>query len=122
MAALAFTLTPAHEASAPPAERDAVRLLVARRDRGALVHDTFRGLPAHLRAGDLLVVNTSATIPAALSATRADGTALELHLSTPLPGPEPPGAARPRWVVELRRTGARFRGASAGERLSLIHI
>ena len=96
-----------------------MRLLVARRDRGPLVHDTFRGLPAHLRAGDLLVVNTSATIPAALSATRADGTALDLHLSTPLPGPEPHGAARPRWVVELRRAGARFRGASAGERLAL---
>ncbi|HYH90771.1 MAG TPA: S-adenosylmethionine:tRNA ribosyltransferase-isomerase [Solirubrobacteraceae bacterium] len=119
MAALAFTLTPAHEASAPPAERDEVRLLVARRDRGALVHDTFRGLPAHLRAGDLLVVNTSATIPAALPATRADGTPLDLHLSTPLPGPEPVRSARPRWVVELRRAGARFRGASAGERLVL---
>ena len=79
MSALAFTLTPAHEASAPPAERDEVRLLVAQRGR-ALVHDMFRGLPDHLRAGDLLVVNTSATIPAALSAGDVD-----VHLSTPLP-------------------------------------
>ena len=39
----------------------------------------------HLRAGDLLVVNASATIPAALPARRADGTALDLHLSTPDP-------------------------------------
>ena len=113
MSALAFTLTPAHEASAPPAERDEVRLLVARPER-ALLHDTFRGLPVHLRAGDLLVVNASATIPAALPATRRDGTALDLHLSTPMPGPR-----SDRWVVELRRVGARFRGASAGERLSL---
>ena len=115
MSALAFTLTPAHEASAPPAERDEVRLLVAQPGR-ALVHDMFRGLPAHLRAGDLLVVNTSATIPAALPATRPDGTAVDLHLSTPMPGAEGSGA---RWVVELRRAGARYRAASAGERLEL---
>jgi S-adenosylmethionine:tRNA ribosyltransferase-isomerase len=133
--ALAFTLTPAHEAAAPPEadglERDEVRLLVARRDRAALIHDRFRGLPAHLRAGDLLVVNTSATIPAALPATRADGTSLDLHLSTPVPGSveasrgrmvaAPGGApdASSRWVVELRQAGARFRSAGAGERLAL---
>jgi S-adenosylmethionine:tRNA ribosyltransferase-isomerase len=107
MSALAFTLTPAHEASAPPAERDEVRLLVARRGR-PLLHDMFRGLPAHLRAGDLLVVNTSATIPAALSAGEVD-----VHLSTPVPG-DPA-----RWVVELRRCGARYRGGRAGDRLDL---
>ncbi len=116
--ALTFALTPAHEAGAPPEarglERDEVRLLVARRDGRALVHDTFRGLPGHLRAGDLLVVNTSATLPAALPATRADGTAVDLHLSTPVPQ-----ASADRWVVELRRAGARFRSASAGERLAL---
>jgi S-adenosylmethionine:tRNA ribosyltransferase-isomerase len=116
--ALTFTLTPAHEAGAPPEarglERDEVRLLVARRDRSALVHDSFRGLPDHLRAGDLLVVNTSATLPAALPATRADGTAVDLHLSTPVPH-----APADRWVVELRRAGARFRAAGAGERLAL---
>jgi S-adenosylmethionine:tRNA ribosyltransferase-isomerase len=116
--ALSFTLTPAHEAGAPlearGLARDEVRLLVARRDRPALVHDTFRGLPEHLRAGDLLVVNTSATLPAALPATRADGSAVDLHLSTPVPH-----APADRWVVELRRAGARVRSASAGERLAL---
>jgi S-adenosylmethionine:tRNA ribosyltransferase-isomerase len=116
--ALSFTLTPAHEAGTPPEarglERDEVRLLVARRDRDELVHDSFRGLPDHLRAGDLLVVNTSATLPAALPATRADGTAVDLHLSTPVPQ-----ASANRWVVELRRAGARFRAAGAGERLAL---
>ena len=136
--ALAFTLTPAHEAVAPPEarglERDEVRLLVAQRDHLALVHDTFRGLTTHLRAGDLLVVNTSATIPAALPATRADGTAVDLHLSTPVPGAvetargrvvvapgyaAEPDRSAPRWVVELRRAGARFRSAGAGERLAL---
>src|SRR4051812_14392386 len=106
--ALAFTLTRANEASAPPAERDEVRLLVARRGR-PLVHDVFRGLPAHLRAGDLLVVNTSATIPAALSTGD-----LDLHLSTPAPH-----SSGGKWVVELRRNGARFKGGRAGDRLEL---
>jgi S-adenosylmethionine:tRNA ribosyltransferase-isomerase len=109
VSALAFTLTPAHEASAPPAERDEVRLLVAHPGR-ALLHDTFRGLPDHLRAGDLLVVNTSATIPAALSAGD-----LDLHLSTPVPATHEDG----RWVVELRRCGARFRGGRAGDTIDL---
>ena len=107
--ALAFTLTRANEAAAPPAERDDVRLLVADRDR-ALVHDMFRGLPGHLRAGDLLVVNTSATLPAALPAGD-----LDLHLSTPVPAP----GDRGRWVVELRRCGERYRDAAAGDVLPL---
>jgi S-adenosylmethionine:tRNA ribosyltransferase-isomerase len=104
------------DAAEPPEARgiarDAVRLMVAR--AGApLVHARFHDLPAHLRPGDLVVVNESATIPAALDARRANGTALTLHLSTP----EPHGGVR--WVVELRRDGARFRGARAGERLAL---
>jgi S-adenosylmethionine:tRNA ribosyltransferase-isomerase len=118
----AFELTPANEASAPPAERDEVRLLVAQRGR-ALVHDMFRGLPSHLRAGDLLVVNTSATMPAALSAGE-----LDVHLSTPLPSEgaasgaaaeDNPLGARRRWVVELRHCGARYRGGRVGDRLPL---
>jgi S-adenosylmethionine:tRNA ribosyltransferase-isomerase len=103
-----FELTPANEASAPAAERDEVRLLVAQRGR-PLVHDMFRGLPDHLRAGDLLVVNTSATMPAALQAGD-----LDVHLSTPHPS-----AAPLRWVVELRRCGARYRGGRAGDVLPL---
>ena len=109
MSVAAFELTPANEASAPPAERDEVRLLVAQRGR-PLVHDMFRGLPDHLRAGDLLVVNTSATMPAALSAGEVD-----VHLSTPLPEGNRPD----RWVVELRRCGARYRGGRAGDLLPL---
>ena len=125
-AALAFALPPALEAAEPPEarglDRDGVRLLVARGD-GPLAHAGFRALPEFLRPGDLLVVNESATVAAALTARRADGATLDVHLSTPEP-PAPEAvaaiAARPdRWVVELRRGGARFRGARAGERLEL---
>jgi S-adenosylmethionine:tRNA ribosyltransferase-isomerase len=69
-------------------------------------------LPDVLAPGDLLVINTSATVPAALRATRADATELDLHVSTALPDSG-------HRLVELRRDGASFRGAHAGERLAL---
>ncbi len=59
-------------------------LLVATRSDGALVQSRFDDLPHHLTAGDLLVVNTSATLPAALPG-RLASRPLELHLSTPAP-------------------------------------
>ena len=57
--------------------RDDVRLMVSRRDDNSIVHAHFRELPKFLRAGDLLVLNTTATLPAAAG---------NLHISTPLPG------------------------------------
>jgi S-adenosylmethionine:tRNA ribosyltransferase-isomerase len=123
--ALAFAVPPALAAAEPPEARglarDEVRLMVAR-DGEPPLHARFLDLPRFLRRGDLLVVNESATLPAALRASRWDGTALELHLSTPEPpagrtGPEP--TQRERWIVELRRDGMRFRGARCGERLAL---
>ncbi|MDQ2726652.1 MAG: S-adenosylmethionine:tRNA ribosyltransferase-isomerase [Actinomycetota bacterium] len=95
---LAFELPPGLEATEPPEERglsrDAVRLLVARGQGGSIEHRVFTELPAVLRPGDLLVVNTSATLPAALDARLPDGTTAEVHLA----GRSPGGA----WVVELR--------------------
>jgi S-adenosylmethionine:tRNA ribosyltransferase-isomerase len=73
-------------ATAPPErrgiKRDAVRLLVTDRDAGASTHHHFFDLPSLLHAGDLLVVNDSATQPAALTATRANGDSLPLHVAT----------------------------------------
>ncbi|TQM02197.1 S-adenosylmethionine:tRNA ribosyltransferase-isomerase [Pseudonocardia kunmingensis] len=75
-------------AAEPPEERgiarDEVRLLVAR-ERGPLRHTTFRALPTALRRGDLVVVNTSDTEPAAVDGLRADGSAVTLHVSGPAP-------------------------------------
>jgi S-adenosylmethionine:tRNA ribosyltransferase-isomerase len=71
-------------------QRSDVRLLVATPD--GLVHRRFDELPAVLRAGDVLVVNTSATIPAAVP---IEGEDRMVHLS----GRQPGG----RWLVELRR-------------------
>jgi S-adenosylmethionine:tRNA ribosyltransferase-isomerase len=117
-AQVAFDLPERLEAHATPEERglarDDVRMLVARGSDGRLIHSRARDLPDFLRAGDLVVINTSATLPAALPARRADGTELELRLSTPLPG-----ASDDRWVVELRTGDDPFRGARAGETLDL---
>jgi S-adenosylmethionine:tRNA ribosyltransferase-isomerase len=74
------------EATAPPERRgvarDAVRMLVSDRVSGTHEHRRFFDLPSILRAGDLLVVNDSATLPAALSSRRQNGETLQLHVST----------------------------------------
>jgi len=107
---LDFKLPPELEAR-EPAElrgtgRDDVRLMVSHRDSGDVAHAHFKDLPAFLRPGDLLVLNTTATLPAALRARRENGEEIALHYSTSLPG----GLA----VVEPRQAQV-----NAGERLIL---
>jgi S-adenosylmethionine:tRNA ribosyltransferase-isomerase len=89
------------EATEPPEARglprDGVRLLAAYGD-GRVEHTRFRRLPDLLAPGDLLVVNTSATLPAAVSAVDASGREAIVHLSTRLPGD--------LWLIELRQPGA----------------
>lgn len=95
---LEFELPPELEAHEPPEarglRRDQVRLMVSCKRDDAVIHTKFHDLQNFLEAGDVLVINTSGTLPAALPATRIDGTKLELHLSTHLPGDV--------WTVELR--------------------
>jgi S-adenosylmethionine:tRNA ribosyltransferase-isomerase len=120
-AALAFDLLGRLEAHEPPEDRglarDAVRLMVATAHDGRIVHARFRDLPDFLAPGDLLVVNVSATLPAAIAARRAGGPELELRLSTAAPGS--PGDAW--WIVELRTAdgSALLGGIEAGARLEL---
>ncbi len=89
-----FTLPPELEAPAPPEARglprDGVRMLVSRAASGAVAHHRFTDLPRLLLPGDLLVVNTSRTLPAAVPA----GPGLVIHFSTGLPD----GC----WLVEPR--------------------
>jgi S-adenosylmethionine:tRNA ribosyltransferase-isomerase len=97
---LSFILTPDLEAHEPPEarglRRDEVRLLVSHYRDDRIEHARFADLPQFLERGDLLVANDSATLPAALTARRRDGTSFALHLSTRLPGG--------LWVVEPRKT------------------
>lgn len=74
--------------------RDDVRLLVSR--GCAVSHHAFRELPGQLRAGDVLVVNTSMTLPAAVNG-RVGGERVVVHFST--------RGEDGRWAVELRAPG-----------------
>jgi S-adenosylmethionine:tRNA ribosyltransferase-isomerase len=93
---LDFALPASLEAHEPPEARgltrDAIRLLVGERADGTVRHHRFTDLPALLRPGDVLVVNTSATLPAAVPVA---GSPLTVHFST--------GQADGSWLIELRR-------------------
>ena len=90
-----FQRPPDSDATEPPEAhgiaRDAVKLLVAR--PGGISHARFADLGDHLRPGDLLVVNNSATLPAAIDGYRA-GRPVAVHFAT--------ARAERIWVVELR--------------------
>lgn len=97
--ALSFVLPPELEAHEPPEarglERDQVRLMVSYKQDNRTIHAQFRDLPTFLNPGDVVVINTSGTLPAALPAIAENRTELRLHLSTRLPGG--------LWTAELRR-------------------
>ncbi|WP_225802315.1 S-adenosylmethionine:tRNA ribosyltransferase-isomerase [Streptomyces sp. NK15101] len=94
------------EQRGPGRGRDDVRLLVSRGT--AVSHHSFRELPALLRAGDVLVVNTSTTLAAAVDGRlgpEPGGEPVVVHFSTrgddgrwavELRKPEPSGSTRPR--------------------------
>ena len=65
----------------PPAERGTSRLIVVNRAAGTREHTTFDRLPAHLRRGDLLVLNDTRVFPARLLGHRVpSGGAVECLL------------------------------------------
>lgn len=116
---LDFELPAALEATAPPEARglarDGVRLMVSYHSSDAILHTTFTHLDHFLEAGDVVVINTSGTMNAALPATSADGSAYELHLSTQLPAG--------LWSVEVRRPTSQgtqpFGTAQPGQKFTL---
>jgi S-adenosylmethionine:tRNA ribosyltransferase-isomerase len=93
-ATVEFTLPAELEAPGPPEARglprDGVRMLVSRAASGTVAHHLFTDLPRLLFPGDLLVVNTSRTLPAAVPA----GPGLVVHFATGLPDGS--------WLVEPR--------------------
>ena len=102
---------PAAETVAPaPAEarglsREDVRLLVASPD--GITHARFRDLADHLRPGDLVVVNDSATIPGEVDAESPTRGPVVLHLATPLDDGT--------WVTEVRTPGDGARSVLDGD-------
>lgn len=120
---LDFTIGDDLSAHEPPEvrglARDQVRLMVSRIKDDTITHTRFFDFPDFLNAGDVVVVNTSATFNAALDAEREslDGERSDvvLHLSTPVSESE--------WVVELRQHSEKgtspLLDAEAGE---IIHL
>jgi S-adenosylmethionine:tRNA ribosyltransferase-isomerase len=110
-------LPPQLEAHEPPEAtgrgRDEVRLMVSRTASGEVSHHSFAALPELLLPGDLVVVNNSATLPAAVALPH--GAALTVHFSTAMPEGD--------WLVELRSgrspATAPFGGGEPGQRLDL---
>lgn len=60
------------------------RLLTVSRSDGSWSDGMVADLPGRLRAGDLLVVNDAATLPASLAAVAPDGSAVEIRLAGPV--------------------------------------
>jgi len=95
-----FTLPRELSATEPPEARglarDEVRLLVAKPD--GITHAVFRELPRFLQPGDLVVVNTSTTLPAAVDGIRGCYEGTVVHFSSPLDDGT--------WAIELRLADA----------------
>jgi S-adenosylmethionine:tRNA ribosyltransferase-isomerase len=96
---LSFELPARLEAHEPPEvrgiRRDDVRMMATFRSSGAIVHGRFRQLPSFLRPRDLVVINTSATMPAEIDAESVSGRRFVIHFSTEID--------EGVWVVEPRR-------------------
>ncbi|MEW6092526.1 MAG: tRNA preQ1(34) S-adenosylmethionine ribosyltransferase-isomerase QueA [Chloroflexota bacterium] len=75
-----YNLPPEFIAQTPLEPRDSSRLLVLRRDTGALEHSIFRDIGNYLRPGDLLVLNKTRVIPARIFARKPTGGRVELLL------------------------------------------
>lgn len=97
-------------ASYPPAERDASRLLVVRRDDEQFEHRTFRDIVELIDQRDIIVLNETRVFPARLLGTRAGGGAAEVMLLHPVADPASRHgmAASTEWVA-LVRPGAKLR-------------
>ena len=85
-----FVLPEELSAKEPPERRgisrDQVRLLVIDRATGRIEHSRFDKINKYLRAGDLLVFNSSRTLPASLSGCgAAHGPCMEARLAQRLP-------------------------------------
>ncbi|MDQ6874497.1 MAG: S-adenosylmethionine:tRNA ribosyltransferase-isomerase [Actinomycetota bacterium] len=126
--ALSFDLPASLAAAMPPEQRgvprDGVRMLVASARHG-IRHRHAYDLPGILRRGDLVVLNASATLPAALGGRIAGGDEVVVHLSTVLPASgrtpaEALGSTNSRWVVELRRPLLAGSAASYSDRTGVL--
>lgn len=114
-AATVFELPESLSAAGPPESRgmarDDVGLLVARPT--GITHTRFRDLADFIEPPDVIVVNNSATVAAAVQGVRPDGRHVAVHLSSPL--------ADDTYLVELRCEdgSCRIHDGRVGEQIAL---
>jgi S-adenosylmethionine:tRNA ribosyltransferase-isomerase len=111
-----FTLPDELNAVEPPEARglarDQVKLLVA--EGSTVRHTRFDRIGEHLRPGDLLLVNTSGTLAAAVDGSWITGSGVApvvVHFSTALDDGT--------WVIELRSGGSPMLDGATGDRVEL---
>jgi S-adenosylmethionine:tRNA ribosyltransferase-isomerase len=83
LSAYSYSLPDGLIAHAPAAKRDHSRLLVLKKSTASISHRSFFELPEILEPGDLLVVNETKVVPAALSGRKASGGKVELLVLNP---------------------------------------
>src|ERR1700682_1643294 len=109
--------------------RDHVRLMVVDRHQPPTSHTRFDRIGQHLQPDDLLVVNSSRTLPAALPAVRQDGSLVQLRLCVRRPGewdvlavdPHPPFANAALQTAETLQIGPALAARVLGRRPD-IHL
>lgn len=129
VADLEYELPESAIAAAPASPRDSARLMFVDRAAGRVDDLIVRDLPGLLRAGDLLVRNTTRVLPARFRGVRTDtgGRAEGLYLHDEPAAPGDP-APRCRVLLKMRRhaPGARVAlfdrsGRESGVTLELLH-
>ncbi len=95
--------------------RDGVRLMVSRRSNDRIHHNRFSEIGQFLKEGDVLIINTSGTMNAAIPTRLPNGQEARIHLSTKL--------SQEEWLVEIRQVighkTKRFKGLKEGAFFSL---
>src|SRR5512139_1530286 len=115
-----FELPPELIAQVPAERRDHARLMVVDRSTGLLQHTEVQHLTAHLRPGDLVIVNDTKVVPARLFGRTESGAAVELLFIRPLteriwlclgkPARRLPQGTIIRFADEVRATVAHIHG------------
>jgi S-adenosylmethionine:tRNA ribosyltransferase-isomerase len=129
VADFAYELPKASIAQTPIEPRDSARVLVDRGPGAAPEHRTVADLPAFVRPGDVVVVNTTRVLPARLRLTKSTGGAVEVLLLERLPSGEWEALVRPsRRVAPGTELAAgpdlavRFGGSGPGEGNRLVEL
>lgn len=116
---LDFVLPKILECAVPTEERgirrDEVRLMVSDKITDKVSHDVFKNITTFLQEGDVLIINTSGTMNAAIPITLPNGKDGRIHLSTK--------KNKKEWIIEIRQVKGektkRYFGIHVGDQFQL---